>query len=117
MINLTGVIDNESNGFGALSFMLPVDGLQNGNPDGLMLYNNSTATIVQFLSYEGVFTATNGPANGITSTDIGVTESNTTTPVGSSLQLTGTGNEYSQFTWNTPLPASFGSLNLGQIIN
>lgn len=117
VINLSGSIDNESNGFGAISFILATDGLQNGAPDGLMLYNNSTATVVQFLSYEGSFVATNGPANGATTNDIGVTESNTTTAVGTSLQLTGTGNEYSQFNWNTPLPASFGTLNAGQIIN
>ena len=31
-------------------------------------------TVIQFLSYEGTFTATTGPASGLTSTDIGVTE-------------------------------------------
>jgi hypothetical protein len=37
------------------------------------------------LSYEGSFTATNGPANGMTSTDIGITEESNAA-VGSSLQ-------------------------------
>jgi hypothetical protein len=39
---------------------------------------------VQFLSYEGSFTATNGPASGMTSTDIGIAESSTAV-VGNSL--------------------------------
>ena len=31
-------------------------------------------TVVMFISYEGSFTATDGPASGLTSTDIGVNE-------------------------------------------
>ena len=60
----------------------PVDGvtvveyagtLQNGAPDGLALVNGTT--VVEFLSYEGQFAATNGPATGLQSTNIGVSES------------------------------------------
>jgi DNA/RNA endonuclease G (NUC1) len=50
-----------------------VNGVQNGAPDGMALVNPS-GTVVEFLSYEGAFTATNGPANGLTSVDIGVLE-------------------------------------------
>jgi hypothetical protein len=65
---------------------LPTDGIQNGGADGLALVNGQGG-VVQFLSYEGVITASNGPAAGLTSTDIGVTEPGTT-PIGHSLQLT-----------------------------
>ena len=51
---------------------LPVNGIQNGAPDGVALSQNGT--LVEFLSYEGSFAATNGSAAGTTSTDIGVAE-------------------------------------------
>ena len=59
--------------------------IQNGAPDGLALVNSSGA-VCEFLSYEGTFTASNGPPNGMTSTDIGVAETGAT-PIGTSLQL------------------------------
>ena len=68
-----------------------------------------------FLSYEGTFDATDGPALGLTSTDIGVAESSTT-PVGNSLQLTGTGTTYGDFTWAAAQPATFDDINTGQNI-
>ena len=71
-------------------------GIQNGAPDGIALVD-AMGNVVQFLSYEGSFTATNGPAIGLISTDIGVSEVGTT-PVGQSLQLTGTGSTYGDFT-------------------
>lgn len=70
-IALAGVIDDEDDGYGALGFAVP--GLQNGSPDGVALVDGD-GRVVQFLSYEGSFTATNGPAQGLTSTDIGVAE-------------------------------------------
>ncbi|NND62332.1 MAG: HYR domain-containing protein, partial [Flavobacteriaceae bacterium] len=109
-INLSGTIDDEGPGYGALSFLQA--GIQNGAPDGLALIDN-TATVVQFLSYEGAFTAISGTANGMTSTDIGVAETSGT-PVGSSLQLTGTGNMYGDFIWNAPSAESPGDINAGQ---
>ncbi len=69
--------------------------------------------MVQFLSYEGVFTAVGGPADGLTSTDIGVAEDGNTL-VGDSLQLTGTGLTYDQFTWSGPTASTFGVVNTGQ---
>jgi hypothetical protein len=47
------------------------------------------------LSYEGAFKATNGPAIGMTSTDIGIAQTSTET-VGNSLQLIGR-TKYSDF--------------------
>ncbi|MEZ4919425.1 MAG: hypothetical protein R2792_10015 [Saprospiraceae bacterium] len=111
---LSGIIDNESNGFGAVSFSYPVNGLQNGAPDGLALVHGGM--VVQFLSYEGSFMAVGGPANGMTSTDIGVEETSST-PIGESLQLTGTGTMYSDFAWNPPAAESPGDINPGQAFN
>lgn len=59
------------------------NGIQNGAPDGLALVD-AAGVVVEFLSYEGVMTATAGPAAGRTSTDIGVAESGGE-PVGQSL--------------------------------
>ncbi|MDC8004196.1 hypothetical protein POV27_09050 [Aureisphaera galaxeae] len=112
-INLSGTIDDEGTGYGAVNFLR--SGLQNGSPDGLALVDDA-GTVIQFLSYEGNFTATSGAANGMTSTDIGVAEGGSS-PVGESLQLTGTGNQYSDFTWSGPSTHSRGDINSGQTIN
>jgi predicted extracellular nuclease len=108
---LSGIIPNQQNGFGTLSFSYPVNGIQNGAPDGMALVNGTT--VVQFLSYEGTFIAVGGPANGMLSADIGVIE-NGTEPLGQSLRLSGAGQFYENFTWNSPATASFGEVNTGQ---
>lgn len=109
---LSGVIDDEGAGFGALNFLKSE--IQNGAPDGLALIDN-TGTVIQFLSYEGTITATSGPANGMTSTDIGVSESGSTA-IGDSLQLTnGPGIVYTDFTWAEAVAATPGDLNNGQV--
>ncbi|MBK8195329.1 MAG: T9SS type A sorting domain-containing protein [Lewinellaceae bacterium] len=110
-MSLSGVIPNQSNGFGTLSFSYPVNGLQNGAPDGLALVTGGM--VVQFLSYEGTFTAVGGPANGMLSTDIGVLEDGNNA-IGTSLQLSGTGNKYSDFVWNAPATATSGAVNNNQ---
>lgn len=109
---LSGVIPDQSNSFGTLSFSYPVNGIQNGSPDGVALVDASS-TVVQFLSYEGTFVAVGGPANGMTSTDIGVSETGSE-PLGQSLQLTGTGTTYADFSWSSPAPNTFGAINTGQ---
>ncbi len=88
---------------------LPTNGLQNGPRDGIALVRDcsGTITVIEFLSYEGFATAADGPAIGITSTDVGVEESNSTTTVGSSLALTSSG-------WAGPSAATAGSCNAGQ---
>ena len=68
--------------------------------------------MVQFLSYEGKLTATDGPAKGLTSTDIGIAES-TSTAIGTSLQLKGTGKSYSDFSWASA-PATSNQVNADQ---
>ena len=109
-IDLSGTIDDEGDGFGTLSFAEA--GIQNGAPDGLALVN-AGGVVLQFLSYEGAFTATNGPANGMTSEDIGVDEQ-PAPPAGQSLQLAGIGTDYDDFTWTGPTAESPGDVNAGQ---
>ncbi|HWQ84874.1 MAG TPA: ExeM/NucH family extracellular endonuclease [Anaerolineales bacterium] len=109
---LSGTIPNLQNGFGVLFFTYAVNGIQNGPPDGLALVAPGNA-VVQFLSYEGTFTAVGGPADGLLSEDIGVFE-NGSEPLGLSLQLTGTGSLDGDFTWTAPDTSTFGAVNTGQ---
>ncbi|MBK8555621.1 MAG: lamin tail domain-containing protein [Lewinellaceae bacterium] len=113
-MTLSGLIDNEGSGFGAVSFPYPVNGIQNGSPDGLALIK-LPSTVLQFLSYEGTFLATNGLAMGMTSVDIGVLEDGSNA-LGTSVQITGAGQVYSDFSWTGPTTASAGTLNGGQTI-
>src|SRR5262249_1618261 len=108
---LSGVIANQQNGFGTISFSYPTNGIQNGSPDGIALVGPDN-TVIQFLSYEGAFTAVGGPANGMTSTDVGVSEPGDVN--GQSLQLAGTGTRYSDFTWHTEQAQTAGAVNTGQ---
>ena len=109
------MIPSQQGGYGTLAFAYGTDGIQNGGNDGvaLVLTTTTPATVVQFLSYEGQVTASAGPAAGMTSVDIGVVE-DAATPVGHSLQLTGTGSGASAFTWTGPLAKSDGAPNAGQ---
>lgn len=92
-IALSGTLDDEGAGAGALAF--DAVGLQNGAPDGLALVD-SDGTVVEFLSYEGSFAAIGGPADGLTSSDIGVSESSSSSAT-DSLQLLAAG-------WSGPWP-------------
>jgi hypothetical protein len=112
-INLTGVIPDQMDGYGTLYF--PRAGIQNGAPDGLALVDGDS-NVIQFLSYEGTFTAVGGPADGLSSTDIGVSESSST-PADNSLRLTGEGSAYEDFTWKTPAINTFGDINSDQIFS
>ena len=96
-------------------YVVNIPGFQNGAADGLALVNTGTGVVKQLLSYEGTLTAVDGPAAGLTSTDIGVAESGST-PVGDSLQLTGTGSTYNDFTWAAAQPSTFGACNTGQTL-
>jgi hypothetical protein len=107
------VIPATCGGFGVVVISYPTDGLQNGSADAIALVDGA-GTVVQFLSYEGVVTAANGPAMGSTSTDIGVSETSSTL-VGASLQLQGSGSVSSDFAWSGPAASTFGACNTGQI--
>jgi len=100
---LNGTIPTTCTTRGVLVVTYPVNGIQNGDPDGVALVNAS-GTVVEFLSYEGTFAATNGPASGMTSTDIGIREAGTE-PLGQSLQRT------SADAWNGPAAHTFGACN------
>lgn len=112
-ITITGRILDAGNGWGFITFPFPAGFLHNGAPDGLALAD-SAGGVVMFLSYEGIFTALDGPASGLTSTDIGVAETGSE-PAGYSLQLVGTGTQYSDFAWAPPQPATFGAPNETQV--
>ncbi|MBL9138415.1 MAG: PEP-CTERM sorting domain-containing protein [Verrucomicrobiales bacterium] len=89
-----------------------INGLQNGAPDGLAL--DLAGTVVHFVSYEGSFTAASGPAASLSSSDIGLAESDAT-PAGSSIGLRGAGITLADFTWTAFQVATPGMLNAGQV--
>ncbi|WP_210505722.1 ExeM/NucH family extracellular endonuclease [Naasia sp. SYSU D00057] len=87
-------------------------GIQNGSPDGVALVA-ADGTVLEFLSYEGVLTAVGGPANGLTSADIGVSETGTE-PVGLSLSRildTTTG----ALAWHGPAASTKGAVNAAAV--
>ncbi len=100
---LSGVLLDEGAGLGASYVAYPENGIQNGAPDGMALVD-ATGAVVEFLSYEGAFTAADGPAAGLASVDIGIAEG-TDTVAGTSLQRDAAGD------WSGPKCASFGEVN------
>jgi len=92
------------------------NGLQNGGNDGIALVRRSDSVVVQFISYEGAATASNGPASGTTSVNIPVSETNSTAE-GTSLQLNGSGAGYANFTWTASATSTFGTCNTSQTFN
>ncbi|MEO8141132.1 MAG: Calx-beta domain-containing protein, partial [Sphingomicrobium sp.] len=106
---LSGVLSDNGDGFGFAAVTAP--GLQNGAPDGFALVDNF-GRVVQFLSYEGTLTATSGPAAGLTSINLPVSEESVTP--GTSLQLSGTGSSYGDFTWTQGSANTSGGGNVGQ---
>ena len=106
---LSGTIPATCGTRGVVVLTYAVNGIQNGGstaapePDGMALVNQR-GTVVEFLSYEGVFAAANGPATGTTSVDIGVQELGTE-PVGQSLQRSGAD------VWSGPAASTFGACN------
>ena len=110
VVDLTGALPDQGGCMGTADFSFT--GLQNGGADGVALVDAS-GSVVEFISYEGTLTATDGPAAGMTSTDVGVSE-NRSTKRGHSLQRAGTGNTAADFTWEGPQNDSPGSVNSGQ---
>lgn len=121
-MTLFGTIPDACNGFGMVWFPASLQnggsGIGNGS-DGFALVLDSSLcgggtslSILQFLSYEGSFTAVDGDAIGLTSDSLPVAESNST-PVGNSAQLTGNGTVFTDFTWTTDV-SSHDAVNIGQ---
>ena len=105
MLPLAATLSDQCGQFGLAT--IPIAGIQNGSPDGLALIN-TRGKVVQFISYEGQFTALDGPAAGLLSDDIGVTESSKTAP-GLSLQLAGSGSQLADFAWVGPKASTFST--------
>ncbi len=112
---LTGTMPNQSNGFGTFAIYYPVDGLQNGPNDGIALVKLSTSTVIQLLSYEGAFTVATGQAWASGQTSVNLPFSEDGTIANGSIKLAGSGNKYSDFTWQSQTAtANPGSINVGQ---
>jgi endonuclease/exonuclease/phosphatase family metal-dependent hydrolase len=103
-------------GYSLHVIQLPSNGIQNGDRDGFAVVHTAAAQVLHFMSYEGVFTASAGPAAGMTSVDIGVDQDPAPTAGVSSIGLTGSGGQASAFTWTqfTGQPYSAGQPNSGQ---
>lgn len=96
---------------GAVVIDYPSNGIQNGSPDGLALVD-ATGAVIEFLSYEGTFTAANGPAAGMTPIDIGVAESSGTS-AGFSLQRDSAGAAWTGPAQNTFVTCAAGGGSTG----
>ena len=105
---LTGTIPDQEGGFGTVAFTYPAATLQTGPHDGIALVDAS-GKVVQFISYEGAFMASSGPAKGMTAQNIGVSHSSTRGK--DSLQLSGTGSEYKDFKWSGLFDSTPGEVN------
>jgi len=110
-VALGGVLPEQGEGLGTLWFA--VAGLQNGSPDGLALIDPA-GSVVELSSYEGTLAAVGGPAGGLLSVDIGVSEDGATA-LGSSLQLAGSGTARGAFAWEAPAAATPGLPNRNQL--
>jgi endonuclease I/fibronectin type 3 domain-containing protein len=112
-VSLSGIIVDQEGCMGTIA--VDYAGLQNGSPDGLALVD-ATGNVLDFISYEGSFTATTGSANGMTSSDIGTSESSSANKR-NSLQLGGTGSISTDFSWQSPIRSTKGSINTNQTFN
>jgi hypothetical protein len=98
-VDLSGIVAGEN--CGAIFF--PIEGIQNGPAEGIALIDPS-GNVLEFLSFEGTLVALTGPAAGMTSIDIGVSEVSSD-PL-ASLQLT-------DFGWVGPTARTPDELNVG----
>ncbi len=116
---LSGIVADQQNGFGTIRFTYPANGIQNGGagaagePDAIALVDPS-GNVVQFISYEGSFTAANGPAAGMTSVNVGTGIFEDGTQNGTSIGLIGSGTNYEDFTWGLITDDTPGGINIGQ---
>lgn len=104
-------------GFGFLIYTAALP-IQNGPGDGIALVSGSDGDciqVVQFISYEGLVKAIDGPAMGAESTDIGLQETQSSSET-DSLGLTG--RQAGEFKWRKFINRqSPGKLNMGQILS
>ncbi len=118
-IPLSGIIDDEVDGFGAVNFL--ISGIEDGAPDGITLLDDG-GLFVEAVGYEGSFAATEGGAFPLSHQSLGFEES-PDAPPGLSLQRTGTGCfdrhqiEPCTFVWAGPTAHSRGQINAGQVFD
>ena len=118
---MSGVIPDQSNGYGVVGFDFGSNNIQNGGfegnnveqPDSITL-SDATGTCLELISYEGVMSPADGPCADFESNDIGVREVDATTQIGESLQKSGNGTISSDFTWNEPAADTKGAVNTDQ---
>lgn len=109
--SISGVIVEINAGLGVKNIDYP--GLQNSN-EAIALVDPA-GNVIQFLSYEGSVTATEGPASGMTATLLPI-DQDPSTALGKSMQLTGAGNKYTDFTWSIE-NETIDEINSGQTFN
>jgi hypothetical protein len=102
-VPLSGLIPATCGARGVVRVPFPVNGIQNGDADGWALVN-AQGQVTELKSYEGTFTATSGPAAGLTSTALEADES-TAPAAGRSVQRAGNG------VWFGPRTNTFGVCN------
>ncbi|KEZ93176.1 hypothetical protein [Nonlabens ulvanivorans] len=119
----TSLADTNGNGYGFITITIPENNnFENGIGAIALSLNGS---VVQFISYGGVVTASNSNtfginiAAGMTSTNIGIQQTGDATldPAGASLQLTGAGRTFGDFTWIRTQMSTRGAENTGQTIS
>lgn len=133
--SLSGSIDDEGNGFGAVWFPFSDPGGDNEPGDnvngaiedgrgGVVLYNTSTNTVVQFLSYSSgassPFVAADGVANGEMATSMGISIRAGTYDQAETVQMTSSdpnnqGKCPSSFEWKRQI-STRGTLNGNQFL-
>ena len=105
-----GLIQNQQNGYGTLGYALAPSTLQTAPGSGIALVNSS-GKVVQLISYGGPLTAMNGPAAGMVAQVIPRVHGPTNGIL--SLQLRGTGVQYTDFTWSELSTYTPGRINAG----
>ncbi|MDP0490782.1 MAG: endonuclease/exonuclease/phosphatase family protein [Verrucomicrobiota bacterium JB023] len=94
-----------------------ISGIQNGAPDGFAL--TVDGVIKSFLSYEGTFTATDGPALGLTADELPASQSSALSPGVAALGFTGAAADSGEASWirfGSDISHSPGMLNEGQTL-
>ena len=104
--------DNEHDHVGGLSFVyFDINNLR-GSAGMALVDGLSGDAVLQLISYDGTFTAQNGPAAGMESVDVGVSERGGNP--GGSLQLKGSGCQFDHFSFEKTSVATKGHLNTNQ---
>ena len=105
--DVTGTIFSTVSGFD----IIIVDVIIFFETNGGIFLENAAENVTQFISFGTPITGVDGPAQGLTSENIGAQTVDT-----NPLQLEGTGTVYTDFTWTDLYLNSCGSVNSNQIL-